>query len=297
MWTFLFKDTCLFPSTALGQTTCPSQIFWGAQTYSDKTNFAAVIGAVDDLGIRDHTYIVFSTDNGAQSQKWNSGHGAFDNAIGTQGPFRGSKASLYDGGHRVPFIVTGPGVPKDRVDHSLISSVDWLPTVASIAGASIPADTLLRGEDVSDIWSGKRADVTTRSKPLLWRGGPGPGPCWQRSPKLATRNGDWKLLLNPDYEAPASQQHKFPRVELYNLSVANLGVNGAFFEAQNEAAAHPDVVKAMAEPLLAWHKEVGPEHPGSTDQQISRGARGCEGYPFPGQSNLQFNTAEDEIRV
>lgn len=122
-----------------GQTICPSQIFWGAQTYSDTDRFAPVIAAVDNLGIRDNTYIVFSSDNGAQGNKWtNTQPGAFDNAVGTQGPFRGCKASLYDGGHRVPFIVSGPGVPRGRVDHSLLSSVDWLPTVSSVAEACVP---------------------------------------------------------------------------------------------------------------------------------------------------------------
>lgn len=159
--------------------------------------------------------------------------------------------------------------------------MDWLPTVTSIAGASIPRDTLLRGEDISDIWVGKRSDVTSRSVPLLWRGGPGPGPCWNRSPNLAARNGDWKLLLNPDYASPSSQKQKFPRVELYNVSIDNLGLNGAFFEAQNVAEDHPDVVKSLAVPLLAWHKEVGPQRPGATDSGMSKIARGCESYPFP----------------
>ena len=59
---------------------------------------------------------IFSTDNGAQGERWTSNQGgsgpngdtsgAFTNAVGTQGPFRGCKASLYDGGHRVPFIVS-----------------------------------------------------------------------------------------------------------------------------------------------------------------------------------------------
>merc|ERR1711976_598645 len=93
---------------------------------------------------------------------------------------------------------------------------------------------------------GKRNHVISRTTPLVWRGGPGPGPCWNRSPNLAARNGDWKLLLNPDYAAPASQTQKFPRVELYNVSIDNLGLNGAFFEAQNVAEAHPDVVKSLA---------------------------------------------------
>ena len=290
---FPFKDACEFPSSQAGQTICPHQIFWSAQTSADKQTFAPVVAALHELGIVDKTYVVFSTDNGAQSNKWQNAAklGAFDNAVGTQGPFRGCKASLYDGGHRVPFIVSGPGVPKGRVDHSLLSSVDWMPTVASLAGAKIPAGTVLRGADQSDIWHGKASDVTTRAAgPLMWRGGGGPAPCWNLSPSLATRNGDWKLLLNPDYDAPPTQKQRYPRVELYNMSVRQMGtdaMNGAFFEGQNHAAAHADVVAAMAAPLLAWHRQVGPKHPGETDQQQSKSGRGCEAWPFPGMATAE----------
>eukprot|EP00947_MAST-08B_sp_MAST-8B-sp1_P005379 g5379.t1 len=136
--TFPFETTCLFPAKAAcnaetggnGCGPCNWQVFWGAQTYSDSHRFGPVIDAVDSLGIRNNTYIIFSSDNGGQGEHWTNNKGgsgpdgttsgAFSNAVGSQGPFRGCKASLYDGGHRVPFIVSGPGVPKNRVDHSLL---------------------------------------------------------------------------------------------------------------------------------------------------------------------------------
>ena len=69
------------------------------------------------------------------------------------------------------------------------------------------------------------------------------------------------------------------------MSIAQLGtgkLNGAFFEAQNIAADHPDVVMEMAKVAMAWHREVGPEHPGSSDRAISKATAGCEQWPFPG---------------
>ena len=285
---FPFKETCLFPSKMAGQTICPSRIFWGAQTYADKFRLAPVIAAVDDLGIRDNTYVIFSTDNGAQANKWTNSKnkGAFDNAVGTQGPFRGCKGSLYDGGHRVPFIMTGPGVPKGRVDHSLLSSVDWLPTIASLGGATIPQGTIMHGEDQSAIWHGKTSNVINRTNALLWRNAGGPAPCWNRAPSLAIRNGDWNLLINPTFEyfdGLQLTQHA-TRVELYNMSVNQFGtglMNGAFLgEAQNFASYLPDVVNRMAEPLLKWHKAVGPISPGRTDKQMDND--GCESWAFPG---------------
>ena len=263
-------------------------MFWGAQTYADKFRLAPVIAAVDDLGIRDNTYVIFSTDNGAQANKWTNSKnkGAFDNAVGTQGPFRGCKGSLYDGGHRVPFIMTGPGVPKGRVDHSLLSSVDWLPTIASLGGATIPQGTIMHGEDQSAIWHGETSNVINRTNALLWRNAGGPAPCWNRAPSLAIRNGDWKLLINPTFEyfdGLQLTQHA-TRVELYNMSVNQFGtglMNGAFLgEAQNFASYLPDVVNRMAVPLLKWHKAVGPISPGRTDKQMDND--GCESWAFPG---------------
>ena len=240
------------------------------------SNFTNTYAAPCGMYCTTRSYIIFSTDNGAQSSGFAKGGtgftNAFDNAVGTQGPFRGAKASLYDGGHRVPFIITGPGVPRGRVDHSLVSSVDWLPTVAAIAGAAIPENTVLRGEDVSDIWHGKANNVITRKKALLWRGGGGPPPCWNRSPALASRNGDWKLLMNPTRD----------RIELYNMSHLGLRQNGGFFEMQNMASAYPDVVEAMVAPLMAWHHSIGPARPNETDAQLSSGCFGCNLYAFPG---------------
>ena len=225
--------------------------------------------------------------DGAQGERWtdNKGgsgpnrdtSGAFSNAVGTQGPFRGCKASLYDGGHRVPFIVSGPGVPKGRVDHSLISAVDWLPTVTALAGATVPAGTLLRGVDISAILHGDENDKTTREKPLLWRGGGGPAPCWNRSPSLAARNGDLKLLTDLTGK----------RFELYNLSVHNLGRNGAFFEAHGEAQAdHAPAVKELLDALMEWHSKETPcpfgAPPGGCDKHAQY-VPGCDAYPFPGR--------------
>lgn len=163
-----FKNTCLFAAKQAGETICPGQIYWGAQTATD-ARVGDLIKEIDSLGIRNETLIVFSTDNGAQSRTWTKGGtgrltGVMDSAIGVQGPFRGCKASLYDGGHRVPFIVSWPGtIPTGRVDHSLLSSVDWLPTIATITKSKIPKGTLLRGVDVSDILFGKKKKCDTTS--------------------------------------------------------------------------------------------------------------------------------------
>ena len=99
------------------------------------------------------TVVSFATDNGPEEQR------VYSNAQGSQGPFRGRKRSLYEGGTRVPsFVVWGGGTPKPTipagaVDHTPLSATDWLPTVLAIAGVPVPAAlaATIDGEDVSHI--------------------------------------------------------------------------------------------------------------------------------------------------
>ena len=233
------------------------------------------------------SFLVFSLfqDNGAQSERWTNNQGgsgpdgktsgAFSNAVGVQGPFRGCKASLYEGGHRVPFIVSGPDVPKGRVDHSLLGAVDFLPTVMALAGVGVPpaAAAGLRGVDVSDVLHGKVNDKIDREKALLWRGGGGPAPCWNQSPGIAARNGNWKLLLNGDGS----------RTELYDMDYRKMGrLNGAFFEAQDHTGANPDVVAALKAEVMAWHAETACPFGAKPGTCTIPSPAGCKAYPFPG---------------
>ncbi len=79
----------------------------------------------------------------------NAGH----SGIGSAGPFRGRKRSLYEGGVRVPGIISWPGhVPAGKVDNdTVVSGVDWLPTVCKLAGVEVPSAHALDGEDSSDV--------------------------------------------------------------------------------------------------------------------------------------------------
>src|SRR5262249_13132239 len=127
--------------------------------------------------------------------------------IGSAGPFRGRKRSLYEGGGRVPLVVRWPGKgPGGRVgDASVVAGGDFLPTLCR--GAGVPGAAKIRhdGEDVTDMLLGKTRPRTT---PLLWEWRfRVAGDVLHHSPMLAIREGDWKLLLNPDLS----------RVELYDI--------------------------------------------------------------------------------
>ncbi|MEZ5277638.1 MAG: sulfatase-like hydrolase/transferase [Opitutaceae bacterium] len=207
------------------------------------TQIGRLLSEVDALGLAENTIIVFTSDNGPEDiHVLNAGH----SGVGSTGPFRGRKRSLYEGGIRMPLIVRWPGhVPAGRVDGtSVLGSVDFRPTFAGLAGVKLSEGRIKDGEDISDILAGS---VRPRAKPLLWE--------WRfsiigdavhHSPRLAIRDGEWKLLLNPDRS----------RVELYSIPDDPTELN-------NLARDRPDVVERLSAIAVSWSESLpaGPADP------------------------------------
>jgi arylsulfatase A-like enzyme len=102
-----------------------AQIYYASVTDLD-TQVGRLLATLEELRVADNTLILFSSDNGPEDiHIRNAGH----SGVGSAGPFRGRKRSLYEGGVRVPGIIRWPGkVPAGRVDdQSVLSGVDWLP--------------------------------------------------------------------------------------------------------------------------------------------------------------------------
>jgi N-acetylgalactosamine-6-sulfatase len=160
----------------------------------------------------------------------------------------------------VPGIIRWPGkIAADKIDDmSVVAGVDWLPTVCKFANVNIPTGHKLDGEDVSDIFLGS---PRARKTNLMWQWRFRiAGEAFHHSPMLAIREGDWKLLLNPDRS----------RVELYDMKTDLAQLN-------NLAERNPGLVERLSEKVLAWQKELPP---GPTD----RGA-GLVNYPWPQGNN------------
>lgn len=126
----------------------------------------------------------------------------------TQG-LRGMKWSLYEGGIRTPLIIRWPGVvPAGLVnDSTVVSSVDFMLTLCALAQIKAP-DAAQDGEDMS---AALRGEKIVRQKPLFWEYGRKPGEAGKvkggypypkephsKSPNVALRHGDWKLLVNAE---------------------------------------------------------------------------------------------------
>lgn len=186
-----------------------------------------------ELGLDDRTIIVFASDNGALPT-FNG-----ERASG----LRGSKLSLYEGGIRLPLIVRWPGhVPAGRVDDTtVVGGVDLLPSLCAITGVPPPKSARLDGEDLGAALLGKTVE---RKRPLFWEYGRTPAAFKypggrDRSPNLAVREGQWKLLINADGTGP----------ELYDLSTDPN-------ETTNVASSHPDVAGRLTTAVLEWRKSV-----------------------------------------
>ena len=106
-------------------------------------NVGAVLKALDDAGIADNTFVMYSTDNGPHMNSW-------PDAAMT--PFRNEKNSNWEGAYRVPCMVRWPGKIKPAtVSNEIVSHLDWLPTLLAMAGDSNVTDKLLKGYQVGDM--------------------------------------------------------------------------------------------------------------------------------------------------
>lgn len=189
-------------------------------------------------GLDKNTIVIFTSDNGPAPSF---------NQMRTNG-LRGQKASLFEGGIRMPFIIWGPkaSVPKGKVDDvSVISALDMFSTICSITNNPLPANFDTDGEDMSDALFGNQQK---RAKNIYWeyrRNGNQAFPKPQGlnlSPNIAVRSGDWKLLVNKDGS----------EVMLFNLK-------DDIKETNNLAQQHPEIVKMLKNITLKWRNSL-PEY-------------------------------------
>ncbi|PIB30418.1 hypothetical protein BFP77_04600 [Maribacter sp. 4U21] len=160
-----------------------------------------LMDALETMGLEENSLVIFTSDNGP------AGYGPAKIAGSTAG-LKGEKATLFQGGVNVPFIVRWPGhVDKGKTDTtSVISAVDLLPTFVDLAKTQLPKDYRPDGESFASIF---KNESFQRRKPLYWD--------WRFSSNTehnphnwvsgAIRLGDWKLLVSSNNE----------RMELYNL--------------------------------------------------------------------------------
>jgi arylsulfatase A-like enzyme len=174
-----------------------------------------VLAKLKELGLAENTIVFLTSDNGPHSE---GGHDA--NFFDSNGPLRGIKRDLYEGGIRVPLIVRWPGhVKAGAVSDQIGYFGDFLPTAAEIAGVRPPGQ--LDGVSLLPAILGQ----TTAQKPrdyLYWE-------FYEGASSQAVRLGNWKAVRIPMLTG---------KIQLFELTTD-------LAEAHDVAAAHPDVVEKI----------------------------------------------------
>ena len=208
----------------------------GATTSADDPAYAATIEALDTAigtlldrltawGLAENTLVVFTSDNG----------GTPEYTL----PLNGSKGTLYEGGLRVPCVAWGAGVvhPGRTTDEPILS-MDWYPTLAALAGAELPKNVAVDGQNLMPIL----ADTGPLERPaVFWH-----FPCYvgRGEPSSAVRMGEFKLI----------EKFGSRTVELYNLR-DDPG------EAHDLSQSQPALAKRLATSLRAWQQGIRAPRP------------------------------------
>lgn len=189
----------------------------GVNDYGDFTmqvdwTVGEILKALDSAGIADNTLLLFTTDNGCSPaakipELEAAGHD--QNYI-----YRGHKADIYEGGHRIPFLVRWPGVVKPAArTKQLVGQIDFFATAAEIVGATLPPEAAPDSISFLPVLTGAATQLIRDS--IVSQSIQG---------QFAIRDGQWKLCLGPDsggWSEPKPGQvdvSKSPTMQLFNLA-------------------------------------------------------------------------------
>ena len=195
-----------------------------------------ILKALEAHGLSDNTIIVFSSDNGPvyddgyedgtivkkSEQEADQGHDG-------SGPYRGGKYQIYEGGTRVPFIVSWPAKIKPGVSDALVNQIDLMASFAAMLDMALPDDSALDSRDTLAAFLGK----DTVGLPFMIE---------EAGRARALRRGDWKYIAG----TAANKKRKKPqgKAQLYNLET-DIG------EQNNVIEQNPEIAESMGKQLKA----------------------------------------------
>tara|TARA_R110002050_G_scaffold141496_2_gene266714 strand:+ start:75439 stop:76980 length:1542 start_codon:yes stop_codon:yes gene_type:complete len=219
---------------------------YAAMVHSLDDAIGKLLDEVDRLGIADQTAIIFISDNGGNMynnlQETTTDGNSYTSIATSNAPLRGGKATMFDGGIRVPCIVVWPGVtkPGTRTD-AMIQTTDFYPTILNRLGIPIPENHKIDGYDISSALSGKRFN----REPMFTFFPHAPRvPDWLPG-SVAVHEGDWKLIRI--FHQGENGAHAYM---LFNLK-EDIG------EQNNLASEYPKRVKQMDRLIENHLKDAG----------------------------------------
>ena len=199
-----------------------------------------VLATLDQLGLRENTFIHYQADNGA-TRETRAGLDGQPGRAGSNGILRGNKFSVFDGGMHVPAMMSWPKViPAGQKISEVGIAMDVLPTFCKAAGVSLPSDRTYDGHDVLPVVTQKAA---SRHDAIYW----------SNQGQLATRQGKWKLVENgklfdgsPDANKPLQGEDA--------LFLSDLSRDPG--EKTNLRRQHPEVVDRLSTATHQWLEDV-----------------------------------------
>lgn len=223
--------------------------------FMEETDFRVgqILDALDANGLADNTLVIFSSDNGAETN-YEYHRDSYEHYSSLN--FKGGKRDIYEGGHRVPFLMRWPAVIKagSRVDIP-VCQTDYLATIADIVGAGLPDNA---GEDSYSLLPAIKGDDNGKALrgPIIHHSASG---------HFAIRDKKWKLNMfrgsggshNPSFFEPKVGEAPY---ELYDLEADPGETNNLFFK-------HPDIVKNLTEKITKIIAN-GRSTPGSPQEYV-----------------------------
>ena len=172
-----------------------------------------ILKTLRDLKLADNTLVIYTSDNGPWLSKRENGGSAL--------PLRDGKFSTYEGGMREPTIMWWPGKISPGECSEVCSTIDLLPTIATLAGAELPSDRVIDGQNIWPLMAGESDAKSPHDAYYYYRG----------NSLQAVRQGDWKLRVGGGKNKA--------QIELYNLA-------DDLSEKMNVADKNPDVVAKLS---------------------------------------------------
>ena len=198
------------------------------------TGVGRILDALDAHGMADNTFVLFFSDNGGVV------------GVGDNTPFRGAKASVYEGGIRVAAAARWPagGISGGRAVSASVAYIDVLPTLLGIVGMEPPAERPLDGRDALGLLAGTGEDAPRDLYSYVAVGG---GTVEQ----VAVIEPEWKLVVvGPDLTAPEAAERS--RTLLFRIAADP-------HEREDVSADHPEVVSRMMEKAVAFRALQPPD--------------------------------------
>ncbi|MEM1409459.1 MAG: sulfatase-like hydrolase/transferase [Pseudomonadota bacterium] len=202
-------------------------------------SFGQILDALDDAGLRDNTIVIVSSDNGGVDYAYLQDFGHE-----TNGPYRGQKSELYEGGHRVPLMVRWPSAVAPARINDLVVLTDIFPTLAAILDEPLPDTVAVDGFSFSSLLM---HDGTARSKT-----GRQTAVMHSLFGTFAVRRGPWKLILDDQgggYGAtyPELLRGEIPQPEQTAYRLFNLETDPA--ENVDVSKEYPEIVEQLSQDL------------------------------------------------